>query len=152
MPELFKLTRIPTLKSVEEFRQHCAGLGINLPCEDGIEAGARSPLAQPIDKVTVNGKPIGNRFAIQPMEGWDGTTTGGVTDEMLRRWSRFGESGAKLIYGGEAMAVRPDGRANPNQIIINRENESGIARLRQTLLDSHRARFGSVDDLVIGFQ
>jgi hypothetical protein len=22
------------------------------------------------------------------------------------------------IYGGEAMAVRPDGRANPNQLII----------------------------------
>lgn len=152
MPEPFKLTRIPTLKSVAEFRQHCAGLGINLPCEDGIEVGAASPLAQPIEKVTVNGKRIGNRFAIQPMEGWDGTTTGGVTDEMLRRWSRFGESGAKLIYGGEAMAVRPDGRANPNQIIINRENESGIARLRQALVDSHRARFGSVDDLVIGFQ
>ena len=152
MAEPFKLTRIPTLKSVEEFRQHCAGLGINLPCEDQIEAGAGSPLAQPIEKVTINGKPIGNRFAIQPMEGWDGTTTGGVTDEMLRRWSRFGESGAKLIYGGEAMAVRPDGRANPNQIIINRENQGGIARLRQTLLDSHTARFGSVEDLVIGFQ
>lgn len=152
MPELFKLTRIPTLKSVEEFRQHCAGLGINLPCEDGIEVGATSPLARPVEKITVNGKPIGNRFAIQPMEGWDGTTTGGVSDEMVRRWSRFGESGAKLIYGGEAMAVRPDGRANPNQIIINRENQSGIGRLRQTLVDSHRARFGSVDDLVIGFQ
>ena len=152
MPEPFKLTRIPTLKSVADFRQHCAGLGINLPCEDAIEAGPTSPLAQPIENITVNGKRLGNRFAIQPMEGWDGTTTGGVTDEMLRRWSRFGESGAKLIYGGEAMAVRPDGRANPNQLIINRDNQPGIARLRQTLIDSHKARFGSADDLVIGFQ
>jgi NADPH2 dehydrogenase len=152
MPEPFKLTRIPSLKSVAEFRQHCQALGINIPCEDGIETGAGSPLAQPIQNVTVNGKRIGNRFAIQPMEGWDGTTTGGISEEMVRRWSRFGESGAKLIYGGEAMAVRPDGRANPNQIIINRENQPGIAKLRQTLIESHKARFGSVDDLVIGFQ
>ena len=57
------------------------------------------------------------------MEGWDGTTSGGVTDEVRRRWQRFGESGAKLIYGGEAMAVRPDGRANPNQLIISREQK-----------------------------
>ncbi len=152
MAEPFKLTRIPSLKGVDEFRQHCAGLGLNIPCEDAVEAGVSSPLAQPVDTVTINGKRIGNRFAIQPMEGWDGTTTGGVTDEMLRRWSRFGESGAKLIYGGEAMAVRPDGRANPNQIIINRENQADIARLRHALIDSHKAHFGSTEDLVIGFQ
>lgn len=152
MAEPFKLTRIPTLKSVAEFRQHCATIGINLPCEDAIETGPASPLAQPIENVTINRKRIGNRFAIQPMEGWDGTTTGGISDDMLRRWARFGESGAKVIYGGEAMAVRPDGRANPNQLIINRENQPGIARLRQALLDSHQARYGDTGNLVIGFQ
>jgi len=152
MPDPYKLTRIPSLKTVDDFRRHCASLGLNLPCEDEIVSGPNSPLAQPIPSVTINGKRIGNRFAVQPMEGWDGTTTGGISDEMLRRWSRFGESGAKVIYGGEAMAVRFDGRANPNQLIINRENQSGIASLRQVLLDSHKARFASTDDLVIGFQ
>jgi NADPH2 dehydrogenase len=152
MSESFKLTRIPTLKTVAEFRQHCAGLGIAVPCEDAIEMGATSPLAQAVENVSINGKRIGNRFAIQPMEGWDGTTTGGVSDEMLRRWSRFGESGAKLIYGGEAMAVRADGRANPNQLVINRENQAGLALLRQTLVNSHESCFGSKEDLVIGFQ
>ena len=115
MAEPFKLTRIPSLKGVEEFRSHCASLGIEIPSDDGIAVGADSPLLRPIENVTINGKQIGNRFAIQPMEGWDGTTTGGISDEMHRRWTRFGESGAKLIYGGEAMAVRADGRANPNQ-------------------------------------
>jgi NADPH2 dehydrogenase len=90
--------------------------------------------------------------AIHPMEGWDGTTSGGVTEPMIRRWKRFGESGAKLIWGGEAMAVRPDGRANMNQLIINQENKAGIAQLRETLLAAHREKFGSTDDLVIGFQ
>jgi 2,4-dienoyl-CoA reductase-like NADH-dependent reductase (Old Yellow Enzyme family) len=39
-----------------------------------------------------------------------------------------------------------------NQLIINQENKAGIAQLRETLLASHREKFGSTDDLVIGFQ
>ncbi len=152
MAEPFKLVRIPTLKTVGDFRAHVAALGLDLPCEDQIAAGGASPLAQAIEGVVINGKRIGNRWAIHPMEGWDGTTTGGVSEEMLRRWQRFGESGAKLIYGGEAMAVRPDGRANPNQIIITEENKAGIASLRKVLVKAHAERYGKTDDLVIGFQ
>src|SRR3954470_16424111 len=152
MAEPFKLTRIPSLKSVAEFRQHCASLGISLPCADEILTGEQSPLSRCIEAPTINGKRIGNRIAIQPMEGWDGTTSGGITDEMVRRWGRFGESGAKLIYGGEALAVRPDGRANPNQLIINRENLAGLAKLRTTLVHAHEQRYGTSSDLVIGFQ
>jgi NADPH2 dehydrogenase len=147
----FKLTRIPTLKTVADFQKHLASLGLQLPCEQEITTGAASPLAQPV-AVEVNGKKMSNRIAVQPMEGWDGTTTGGITDDMVRRWHRFGESGAKLIYGGEAMAVRADGRANPNQLIINEENKSGIATLRETLVKAHKEKFGPADDLVIGFQ
>jgi NADPH2 dehydrogenase len=147
-----QLVRIPTLKTTEDFRKYVASLGINLPCDDSIEVGSNSPLAKPVEQVRINGQQIGNRIAIQPMEGWDGTTTGGITEDVLRRWQRFGESGAKLIYGGEAMAVRPDGRANPNQLIIVEQNKNDLARLRETLVDSHRQRFGRTDDLVIGFQ
>jgi len=152
MSEPLKLIRIPSLKTVADFRQHVASLGVDLPCEDTILTGSASPLAQPITHVTINGKRLGNRYAVQPMEGWDGTPRGGITDDVLRRWQRFGESGAKLIFGGEAMAVRPDGRANPNQLIINEENKPGLARLREALIAAHKARCGSADDLVIGFQ
>src|SRR5206468_3738447 len=110
------------------------------------------PLAQPLRNVTVNGKRIGNRWAVQPMEGWDGTATGGATDDVRRRWQRFGESGAKLIYGGEAMAVRPDGRANPNQLIISEENKRDLAELREILRRAHKERCDNTDDLVIGLQ
>ena len=147
----FKLTRVASLKTVADFRVHVAGLGLNLPCEDSI-ATVDSPLLAPLDGVVVNDKRIGNRWAIHPMEGWDGTTTGGVTEEMRRRWQRFGLSGAKLIFGGEAMAVRPDGRANPNQLIIQDHNKAGIAELREILVKAHQERFGNTDDLVIGFQ
>jgi len=146
------LVRIPSLKTVADFRNHVASLGIELPCEDQVAAGNASPLAQPISGATINAKRIGNRWAIQPMEGWDGTTTGGATDEVRRRWQRFGESGAKLIYGGEAMAVRPDGRANPNQLVITGQNKKDLAELREILIRAHKERYGSTDDLVIGFQ
>src|SRR5712691_4230925 len=101
MAEPPRLVRIPTLKAVADFRNHIASLGIELPCHDTIVSGTASPLAQPVEKISVNGKKIGNRYAIQPMEGWDGTTNGGITEEVIRRWQRFGKSGAKLIYGGE---------------------------------------------------
>jgi NADPH2 dehydrogenase len=152
MAEKFQFTRIPSLKSPAEFREHLRRLELELPCDDEILPKETSPLSQPITAPAINGKKIGNRFAIQPMEGWDGTTSGGPTEDTFRRWRRFGESGAKLIYGGEAMAVRPDGRANPNQLILNAENKTGIATLREQLIQSHRAGFGNVDDLVIGFQ
>ena len=152
MAEPIKLTRIPSLKTVADFRAHAASLGIDLPCEDAIVTGPASPLAQPLRAVAINGKHIGNRYAVQPMEGWDGTSLGGFTDDVLRRWQRFGESGAKLIFGGEAMAVRPDGRANPNQLIINERNKAGLAKLRETLVAAHKDHCGNADDLVIGFQ
>jgi 2,4-dienoyl-CoA reductase-like NADH-dependent reductase (Old Yellow Enzyme family) len=145
----FKLVRIPSLKSVADFRAHLKSLNLDLQLDDEIIAGEASPLVQ---RASWRGRVIGNRWAIHPMEGWDGTTSGGVTEPMIRRWKRFGESGAKLIWGGEAMAVRPDGRANMNQLILNRENQAGIAGLRETLLAAHREKFGTTDDLVIGFQ
>src|SRR2546423_4014145 len=89
VPEPLKLVRIATLKTVADFRNHAAALGLNLACEDQIVTGSASPLAQPPDRVTINGKRLGNRWAIQPMEGWDGTTSGGATDEVRRAWPRF---------------------------------------------------------------
>ena len=144
--------RIPSLKTVADFRAHVASLGLDLPCDDAVLTRSASPLAQPLENATVNGKRIGNRYAVQPMEGWDATTRGGTTDDVCRRWRRFGQTGAKLIFGGEAMAVRPDGRANPNQLIINEENKAGLAQLRETLVAAHREGYGNADDLIIGFQ
>jgi len=152
MAETSRLVRIPTLKTVADFRRHVSSLGIELPCEEELISGENSPLSQPIEHLTVNGKQIGNRYAVQPMEGWDARTNGSVTDEVIRRWQRFGESGAKMIFGGEAMAVRADGRANPNQLIINESTRPGLGKLRETLLSAHAAHFGKTTDLLIGFQ
>jgi 2,4-dienoyl-CoA reductase-like NADH-dependent reductase (Old Yellow Enzyme family) len=146
----FKAVRIASLKTAADFRAHCADLGVEIPCDDAI-AAQDSPIARPAD-VLINGKRPGNRIVIHPMEGWDGTTTGGATDEMRRRWQRFGESGAKMVCGGEAMAVRPDGRANPNQLILIERNKADIAELLGILKSAHAKHYGTTDDLIIGFQ
>jgi NADPH2 dehydrogenase len=145
----YVLTKLTSLKTVSDFRTHTDRLGIDLPIDDPLTHGEDSPI---LSAATWGSKTIGNRIAIQPMEGWDATNSGGTSEATLRRWSRFGESGAKLIWGGEAMAVRPDGRANPNQLLILKENQSDIELLRGKLIESHREHYGNVDDLVIGFQ
>ena len=72
------------------------------------------------------------------MEGWDGTHVGEPSDLTRRRWKRFGSSGAKLIWGGEAVAVRHDGRANPNQLLMSQTHEPALASLREDLVAAHR--------------
>ena len=64
------------------------------------------------------------------MEGWDCERDGKPSENTKRRWRRFGLSGAKLIWGGEACAVRPDGRANPKQLMMTADSQSEIAGLR----------------------
>ncbi len=106
-------------------------------------------MAQPI---TVAGVEVGNRWCIHPMEGWDANRDGTPSPHTLRRWQNFGRSGAKLIWGGEAAAVRPDGRANPNQTLATEANRRGLAALLYSLTDAHQEAFSSLDGLLVGLQ
>ena len=104
------IPRIAALKNSDAFRTHLTKSGIALEFDDVLAGPADSPLGRPI---TIDGRRVGNRFCILPMEGWDGTTTGEPSELTARRWRHFGISGAKLMWGCEAVAVRHDGRANP---------------------------------------
>jgi len=141
--------RIATLKSADDFAAYLASLGVDLPFDRELVTGADSPFAR---TYTADGFVIGNRFCILPMEGWDGTTDGRPTDLTIRRWKHFGESGAKLIWGGEAVAVRHDGRANPNQLMSSDATAGDLAKLLETLVIAHREKFGKTDDLLVGLQ
>ncbi len=137
------------LRTYAQFKRYCGAVGADLPADEIAVFGAESPLAQPY---VYRGRQLTNRFAVLPMEGWDGGADGGPSDLTRRRWRRFGQSGAKLIWGGEAVAVRHDGRANARQLVINEATVGGIAELRQELMGAHRERFGADDDLLIGLQ
>ncbi|MGC9468500.1 MAG: NADH:flavin oxidoreductase [Anaerolineae bacterium] len=142
--------RIASLRTPEAFGNRLRELGLELSFDAEVATGPDAPLAQPL--TLKDGFTIGNRFAILPMEGWDGTRDGRPSELTERRWERFGLSGAKFIWGGEATAVQPDGRANPNQLMITETTVSDIAHLREILVDAHREQFGRTDDLLIGLQ
>ena len=73
-----------------------------------------------------------NRIAIQPMEGCDGTYGGAVDELTHRRYMRFAASGAGIIWF-EATAIVNEGRANPRQLFICRENLEGFKRLNDEI-------------------
>lgn len=139
-----------SFRSAEAFLAHVSTLGVGLPFHlpaGGVEG---TPLANPL-KLT-SGRIVGNRFCALPMEGWDGTAEGLPTEHTIRRWSNFGRSGAKLIWGGEAVAVRHEGRGNPNQLLINQGTAKSLERLRRTIVSTHQEQFSTTSDLIIGVQ
>jgi 2,4-dienoyl-CoA reductase-like NADH-dependent reductase (Old Yellow Enzyme family) len=146
-----RYVRVAALKTADTLTRHLEKSGIELGFDAELSPPAESPLARPL---VAGGVHVGNRFCVLPMEGWDGTTDGEPSDLTRRRWRRFGASGAKLIWGGEAVAVRHDGRANPNQLLISERTEPALARLRDDLVGTHRERFGSNadQDLYLGLQ
>ena len=145
----FRFPKLATLKSAEDLRLRLADLGHPLAVDDAVRPGV---LARPIPAGTGIPRAIGNRFAILPMEGWDGTPDGRPTDLVRRRWQRFGQSGAKLIWGGEAVAVRPDGRANPHQLVLSEASLAELISLRRELVTAHQQRHGDTADLLVGLQ
>lgn len=141
---------VAQMKTIDALRNRFAELNLEIPSDDDIlTAAEESPLAQPIQ---IGSFMVGNRWCIHPMEGWDANADGSPSEFTLRRWHHFGVSGAKLIWGGEAAAVRPDGRANPRQTMAIAENKAGLAKLLDTLMSAHQNACGTTDDLLVGLQ
>ncbi len=143
------ILRLGTVKDVARFQQHLHSLRLNIPCDSKLTHGAGSPFRIPLARAEIK---IGNRIAVQPMEGWDGTPDGNPSEHTIRRWRRFGQSGAKLIWGGEAVAVSHEGRANPSQLVAAEHTRKGLEKLRAVLIEEHRRKTGSDDGLVLGLQ
>jgi 2,4-dienoyl-CoA reductase-like NADH-dependent reductase (Old Yellow Enzyme family) len=113
-------------------------------------SGDFSVLFQPIQ---IGNLRVGNRLAIHPMEGCDGTLDGRPDELTYRRYVRFGSGGSKLIWG-EATAVCDEGRANTRQLWIAEHTLSDLERMLRQCREAHIATFGAGcdRDLVIGLQ
>jgi NADPH2 dehydrogenase len=142
--------RVAQLKTAEQFRNHLEAQAIKLDFDEELIAGEASPFAR--GHQLRSGNRIGNSFCILPMEGWDGTADGKPSDLTKRRWENFAISGAKLLWGCEAVAVRHEGRANPNQLLMNESNLSDFEGLYQLVDKAHYERFGNTGDLLAGLQ
>ncbi|HUW19092.1 MAG TPA: hypothetical protein VMW16_07310 [Sedimentisphaerales bacterium] len=119
------------LKRIEDLKRLAAELGVTVDAIKDV-----SILAEPVQ---VGDLVVPNSLAIHPMEAADGDSEGRPGELTFRRYERFGAGGAGLIWA-EAIAVVPEGRANPRQLWLNdNSRESFVAlvkRMRQAAQDS----------------
>jgi 2,4-dienoyl-CoA reductase-like NADH-dependent reductase (Old Yellow Enzyme family) len=127
-----RYTQIKKLTDPGALREHLAVLGVDLPFDDDVDPTGVLAAPMTITDGATGTKFAPNRWAVLPMEGWDGDTDGRPTDLVRRRWDRFASSGAGLVWG-EATAVRHDGKANPNQLVLDHTTVDDIAALRGRL-------------------
>lgn len=149
-----RFPKMAKLNSAEQFRERVAELGIDLDLDSPVAGGLAIPpetnlLGKP---KSVGSRTVGNRFCILPMEGWDANADGSPSELTRRRWLRFATSGAKLLWGCEAVAVLPSGRANPRQLTINTKSLTDYQRLLGDMRRAHRTVFESDEDLLVGIQ
>ncbi len=138
-------------RTLEELRAEAERLGVDLPLLDDREE-VRRWLGRRVE-IRSRGRSwrVGNSIAIHPMEGCDGNPDGTPGELTFRRYRRFGESGAKLIWF-EACAVVEEGRANPRQLWMHGGSAGALKRLLEACRQAHRERFGTIDGLVTVLQ
>ncbi len=87
--------------------------------------------------LSIGSKKAANRIVYQAMEGCDSTGEGKPDELSKRRYRRFAAGGTGIIWY-EATAVMPEGRANPRQSYINKENLDAfrreVAEIKETCL------------------
>ena len=93
--------------------------------EQNIELNTKLPYSEETsilkESVMIGSKTAPNRLACQAMEGCDGNADGTPAELTYRRYKRLAEGGSGIIWF-EATACREDGRANPRQLWIKRDN------------------------------
>lgn len=100
--------------SLEELKNDVDRLEIYMPISDNLAILKNS--------VRLGEKEAPNALAIHPMEGADGTVDGKPDELTFRRYQRFALGGAGLLWI-EASAITHEGRANPRQLYICKENK-----------------------------
>ena len=133
--------------SIESLKQELDALGEILPLAEDVSI-LREPLPLRSRDTARTYPVIANRLAIQPMEGCDGTQSGEPGPLTLRRYDRFAQSGAGLIWV-EAVAIVPEGRANSRQLQLTEDNLSDYQRLVETIKQSTYSQFGFEPVLVM---
>ena len=121
------------LKDLEDLREKINALGLNIPVSDNLGI-----LAKP---VKAGDRIIPNALSVHPMEGCDGTAGGEPAELTYRRYRRFASGGAGLLWI-EATAAAHEGRANPRQLYLCRQNKDAFAKLFDTISGTAASEFG----------
>lgn len=104
----------------EDFKKQNSALNTRLPYSESLSVLGES--------LKIGNKNIPNRLACQAMEGCDGNADGTPAELTYRRYKRLAEGGSGIIWF-EATACREDGRANPRQLWITKDNLDSFKRI-----------------------
>ncbi len=129
------------LKTLDDLKQEIARLGVTLPLSEDLSILG--------DTVPIGTLRSPNRFAIQPMEGFDAADHGGPGELSFRRYLRYAAGGTGLIWF-EATAVLEEARSNPRQLWIHKGN---VAHYRELVTATRKtARDACGHDVVLVVQ
>ncbi|MCL1859416.1 MAG: flavin oxidoreductase/NADH oxidase [Oscillospiraceae bacterium] len=112
-------------KSVDDIKSKATELNVNIGFSDNYEVFSRKIEVEP-------GFTLKNSLAVHPMEGFDGKADGSPDELTIRRYKRFAESGAGLLWI-EAVAVQPDARTSARQLMITDKNLDEYKKLVETI-------------------
>ncbi|MDO5422653.1 MAG: NADH:flavin oxidoreductase [Eubacteriales bacterium] len=120
-------------QSLEDFKKKIEELGVDIPVTEDVSSLGK--------KVPILKKTVPNSLAVLPMEGCDANPDGSPSALTIRRYRRFAEGGAGLLWF-EACAVTVEGRANPHQLFLNDQNMASFRELTALCREAAEKRNG----------
>lgn len=109
-------------KTLEDLKEEIKKLNVSIHLDEDM-----SVFQNP---VRVGKKIASNALAVLPMEGCDSNRDGSPSELVKRRYKRFAEGGAGLLWW-EANAVVEEGRANELQMMLTRDNLTQFSELME---------------------
>lgn len=96
----------------------------------------------------IGNKTIPNALVVHPMEGGDAEEDGSPSHLTRRKYRRYAEGGAGVIWI-EAVSVCQEGRSNPGQLMITKENLDSFKTLREEILQVAKEKNGHKPLLIV---
>jgi len=128
------------LSSIEQLHNLANALSVRIETSKDV-----SVLAQP---VRIGELTAPNSLATQAMEGCDGDSEGQPGPLTFRRYKRFAAGGAGIIWS-EAIAVVPEGRANPRQLWLNENSKETFKDMVKQAREAAHQRWGKKHNPII---
>jgi len=120
-------------KTIDDLRADAARLGVVLELDHDVGI-----LGEP---VRIGRLTAPNAFVAQPMEGCDANTDGSPGPLTIRRYQRYAQGGAGVIWF-EACAVVPEGRNSGRELWLHEDNVAEFAMALKSTLDAARNAAG----------
>ena len=128
------------IRSLQQLQDEITALGLSIPISQDISVLSEG--------VQIANHRTPNRFIVQPMEGFDADINGTPGPLAFRRYKRYAAGGSGLIWF-EATAVIFEGRSNPGQFCLNRNNVDTFRRLVSETRETARQEHGVEPVLIL---